>query len=134
MKKEALGFWNGPWGRAVRSAKKCYPELPFIYKTKHGLLKGQIDLVFQTAAGEWVLLDYKTHALTPARSPEAAAENYHFQLRLYALVFSRLYGEEPKKGVLYFSSAGRAVEMPYAKDEFSGMERELDTAFKKLDF
>ena len=130
IKKEALEFWKGPWGRTVREAKKCYPELPFIYKTRHGVLKGQIDLVFQTRELEWVIVDYKTNRVTQA-GKKALAEQYESQLGIYALVFSRLYGEIPKKGVLYFSALGESHEFLYDARVLERFEREVEVRFEE---
>ncbi len=130
MKQSVLKFWRGPLGALVRQARRCYPELPFIYQTRHGVLKGQIDLVLQSREGKWMLLDYKTNRLEPA-GKIAAAETYRVQLLLYALVFGRLYGEFPVKGMLYFSSLDDTAEFPYLADDFTEAERMLDEAFLK---
>ena len=118
LKKDTLVFWDGPWGAEVRSSKKRYPELPFVYNTGRGLLRGQIDLIYQTKEGEWVLLDYKTGAVTAA---------HELQLSLYALVFKRLTGEEITRGVLYFSATGETIEFPYAGRDEEAVERRLET-------
>jgi len=127
MREGILGFWHGPWGEAVRRARHCYPELPFIFKTPHGLLKGQIDLVFKTRQGEWVIVDYKTNRITPSQK-EAVALGYEMQLALYALAFKKLYGEEPKKGVLYFSALKDTYEIKYREEDFRAIEEKLESA------
>ena len=124
IKKDVLAFWKGPWGRVVREAKKCYPELPFIYKTGRGVLKGQMDLVLQTRGGEWLLLDYKTNRMTRAQKGPLA-KKYEIQISLYAWVFKKLYGEVPSKGVLYFSSIREAAEFSYGLRDFLKLEKDL---------
>lgn len=134
-KKEARdsaeAFWNGDAGQAVRKASRCYPELPFIYKTPYGILKGQIDLVFQTSKGEWVILDYKTNRVTAQTLPEVAA-GYEWQLALYALIFQRLYGEAPGRGVLYFSALSQAHETSYRAVDFKAFEERLIVQFRAM--
>ncbi len=127
MREGILGFWHGPWGEAVRRARQCYPELPFIFKTPHGLLKGQIDLVFKTQQGEWVIVDYKTNRITPSQK-EAVALGYEMQLALYALAFKKLYGEAPKKSVLYFSALKDTYEIEYKEEAFIRIEEKLESA------
>lgn len=131
MRAQIAAFWKGPTGAAVRKAAVCYPELPFIYKTKFGILKGQIDLVFRTAAGEWIILDYKTNRITPAEK-EAVSSGYEFQLALYALVFRQLYGEAPSRGLLYFSTIDDHREYRYAAADFARFESQLDRRYGAL--
>ena len=130
MQESVLKFWSGAWGMQIKKARRCYPELPFIYKTKYGILKGQIDLVFQANDGQWIILDYKTNVISPSEKA-VLAKQYELQLALYALIFRELYGEAPAKGVLYFSTLNDAVEFPYQKKDFDGFENELDANFLK---
>lgn len=127
LRRQSETFWKGEWGKAVRSAGRRYPELPFIYKTKHGLLKGQIDLAFESAKDGWTILDYKTNRITEA-DLEKTAKRYEFQLALYAHVFAELYGQIPKKGVLYFSAIGRSYEFSYAPEAVRAVGDRLDRA------
>ncbi len=130
IKEGVLRFWRGRWGQLAREAKKCYAELPFIYKTQNGILKGQIDLVLQTKAGEWLILDYKTNQIVTGQK-EALAKEYEIQLSLYAFVFKRLYGEAPKKGVLYFSAIDESFEFEYTPDRLDAFEVKLKDYFLK---
>ena len=123
--EDASRFWAGPWGKKVRQAALLHPELPFIYKTPGGLLKGQIDLVMKTAEGRWIILDYKTGAVD--------AETVRFQLELYWLVFRKLYGELPEKGVLYFSSSGRTVDYTWTEADASRIEEKLNSLWAGKD-
>jgi len=128
MKESVLRFWHGRWGQLAREAKKCYAELPFIYKTPKGILKGQMDLVLQTRAGDWLILDYKTNQMVSSQK-EAIAKDYEVQLALYAFVFKRLYGETPKKGVLYFSAIDESFEFEYSTNGLECFEEKLESYF-----
>lgn len=129
--RSAVQFWEGPVAKEIRRAEECFPELPFIYKTKHGILKGQIDLVFKTKKGEWVVLDFKTNKIGLAEL-ETVAGRYQWQLALYALVFHQLYGESPGKGVLYFSCLNKTKEFLYLPSDFKKFEEELEKLFGAL--
>lgn len=133
-KKEAeeglSNFWKDPLGQAVKTASKCYPELPFIYKTQHGMLKGQIDLVFRDTQG-WVIVDYKTNRLSGPKEEKAAVEAYTPQLGLYALAFWKLYGEIPYKTVLYFISGNKTVEIRWSKQELAVLVLQLEDGYRK---
>lgn len=133
-KKEALegsaAFWKSTHGKEILKSSKTYPELPFIYKTKLGILKGQIDLVYAGPSG-WTILDYKTNRITTAQVPQKAAE-YEIQLGLYALVFRELYGEMPAKGVLYFSAAGEAYAFDYTPEYLERTAGRLHESLQRL--
>ena len=127
-------FWKAPLGLAVKKASKCHPELPFILKTRHGVLKGQMDLVFRGPEG-WTLVDYKTNRLSGPADRDAAVEAYRPQLGLYALAFWKLYGEVPKKTLLYFTTLGETVESAWSEKELMSLEGKLDGWYRKaLDF
>ncbi len=130
MEESVARFWGGPWGQVVRRAERCYCELPFIYKTRYGMLKGQMDLVF-SAGKEWVVLDYKTNVITAAQK-QATAEGYALQLGLYALVFKKLYGEAPARGVLYFSALDDSHSFSYRQSDFEAVEAQMLAHFKAL--
>ncbi len=123
-------FWNGPWGLEIRRAPHVYPELPFIYKTRYGILKGQIDLVLESADKKkgWMILDYKTNRLVSSEKSHVASD-YEFQLALYALIFKKLYGRPPARGVLYFSSIDETAEFEYSAKHFDDFETKLEAVY-----
>ncbi len=131
-REEARGaagaFWKSPLGASIRKSPAVHPELPFIFRTPFGILKGQIDLVYRDASG-WVILDYKTNRVDAAGVERAAAE-YEFQLALYGLVFWKLYGEAPSKGVLYFAVPARTFEFKWGLADLEDFERRLSEAFR----
>jgi ATP-dependent helicase/nuclease subunit A len=130
MLQSVRRFWEGAWGKTVREATLRYAELPFIYKTPYGILKGQMDLVFKTRKGEWVVLDFKTNRIT-AFDKERAADLYRLQLELYALVFKELYGEAPKKGVLYFSALHDAVTVEFGAADYGIFKKQLELYYAR---
>lgn len=129
MRESLSRFWKGPWGEKIRQAKRVYPELPFLYRTPRGLLKGQIDLIFQGQDGRWVVLDYKTNRVTSGQIPETA-KAYQLQLLLYGLVFKELYGQAPAQGVLYFSTPHEARVFDWQAGDFADFQTDLTAAFE----
>ena len=124
-------FWKSPLGQEIRRSPKCYPELPFIYKTPYGLLKGQIDLVYQKSPGHWVILDYKTNQIAK-NQVEKAAEEYEFQLGLYSLVFGDLTGEIPAQGALYFMSPNETHSFNYTPAAIKAIRERLLAVFQTI--
>jgi len=133
-KKEAeegfKNFWKGTLGQSVKKARNCYPELPFIYKTRHGMLKGQMDLVFRDKDG-WVIVDYKTNRLSGLADEKSAVDTYKPQLGLYALAFWKLYKEAPKKTVLYFMTGDKTAEITWSEKDLAELELSLDGWYRK---
>ncbi len=123
-------FWESPTGKGVKRSPQCYPELPFIYKTRHGILKGQIDLVFREAGGGWVILDYKTNRFANDAEKKTAVSVYRWQLGLYALAFWKLYGEIPKKTILWFTASREATEVLWQKKELEALTDELEERYR----
>ena len=89
-----------------------------------------MDLVIKTKSEGWWVLDYKTNRMA-AGDKETLAREYEIQLLLYAFVFKKLYGEAPKKGVLYFSSIHEAFEFSYGGNRLEAFGAELQGYFKK---
>jgi ATP-dependent exoDNAse (exonuclease V) beta subunit len=124
-------FWSGPLGSQIKKSKKIYPELPFIYKTKKGILKGQMDLLYMEPNGQWTILDYKTNQVDATGLPALSAF-YRMQLALYAYIFGKLYGTFPGKGVLYFSSINETVSFDYDDAFFDGFEKTVEELYSHL--
>ncbi len=133
MEESFVRFWKTSSAKEILSAKRVQPELPFIYKTPYGLLKGQIDLLYETAGGEWVVLDYKTNRIQPEEL-EKAAKRYEWQLGLYALIFRELYGKMPSHGILYFSSINKFTETVYTPEFLDRLSKELMEIYPKVAF
>ena len=73
--------------RRLAEARECFHELPFIQWRESYAVQGSIDLLFQDAAGDWTLVDFKTSL--PGERPGLArarehARRFHLQLGLYA--------------------------------------------------
>lgn len=133
LQESVVTFWKSSLAKEIRQAKRVYPELPFIYRTKHGILKGQIDLIYEKTKNDWVVLDYKTNKLL-GQTKKELTEHYKFQLAVYALIFKKLYGQTPKKGILYFSFSNELSEILYEKFCFETFEKDLERRFKEVAF
>lgn len=129
---EAADFWGGEWGQRVLAAKRAYAELPFLYKTRRGLLKGQMDLVYLDPKAGWTVLDYKTNKTATTADIDALVESYRMQIGLYALVFAELSGERPAAGVLYFSRARQARVIGYRETSYRDLRIRLEEAYEHL--
>ncbi len=109
------------WERA-RRAKRRLVEVPFALRvapeeiglagaaadTLDCLLQGAIDLVFEEDDG-WVLVDYKSDAVTPQNRDELV-RFYEPQLTMYRRYWERLSGKPTRAGI-FFVQGGETVWM-----------------------
>ena len=83
----------------IQSARRIFRELPFVLDERHGRIYGVIDLLYQTAQGDWCVVDYKT---AEGSLGKVQASGYEIQLQMYAFAVAQLLHVIPKKGDLYF--------------------------------
>ncbi|HEY2798461.1 MAG TPA: UvrD-helicase domain-containing protein [Thermoanaerobaculia bacterium] len=108
------------WSRA-RAARRRLVEVPFSLRvapeeiglTSIGapadtLLQGAIDLVFEEDDG-WVLIDYKSDAVTPQNRAQLVAF-YEPQIAMYRRYWERLTGRPTRAGI-FFIQGGETVWM-----------------------
>ncbi|MFW5839345.1 MAG: UvrD-helicase domain-containing protein [Planctomycetota bacterium] len=92
----------------IASARQVLRELDFVNRLGPGLLRGQIDLLFQTPGRLWQILDYKSDRIQPGQGAEHGRK-YQLQLAVYAQAASRFLGEPIGRTGLYFMRTGEYV-------------------------
>jgi ATP-dependent helicase/nuclease subunit A len=110
---ELIGrFVESPRGRELAQAAAMHRELEFLLawppgeKNERGhYLHGFIDALYEDAAGEWNILDYKTNAIH-AEAASREARRYEMQLYVYAMAVESALGRSPKTLVLHFLRPG----------------------------
>lgn len=106
-------FLATPRARSLAEAKRVHRELEFVMSwpleappsADSVYLQGFLDCLYLDAAGQWHLIDYKTHRVA-AKDLAQAAEPYRLQLFLYALAMERIVGQAPDELVLCFLRSG----------------------------
>lgn len=78
------------------------------------LVQGVIDCCFKEADG-WVILDYKTDAVSSPRFAKRTALRHAPQVRLYAAALSRLTGTPVKEAYIHLLRIGESVAIPLVK-------------------
>ncbi|MFT7623670.1 MAG: ATP-dependent exoDNAse (exonuclease V) beta subunit, partial [Myxococcota bacterium] len=71
-------FLQTPLSQRVRSARQAFRELPFLGPGSVGI----VDLLLETEDG-WLVVDYKTNAVSSESEARAAAEAYRGQAHAY---------------------------------------------------
>ncbi len=113
-KEEALRLVKGvicsPLWERMRKSRRRLAEVPFTVSeldAEHGretVTSGVIDLVFEEDDG-WVIVDYKTDAVTDHKRLVELTEFYSSQVRLYRQYWEALTGARVVEAGLYFISA-----------------------------
>ncbi len=102
----AAKFANFPVARYLKKSVRRAHEWDFVFETAGLVLRGQIDLWFETDR-DLVLVDYKTD-----RNPDQRAIDAHsLQLRIYALALGKALGRRPTRAVLAFLRSGTEHEV-----------------------
>lgn len=119
--KQVSGFFETDIGKRLLKAKQCWRELPFsrMLKAKDFypdvtddeaeiFIQGVIDVLFQDADGDYVILDYKTDRDT---AEESARERYKLQLVLYSQAVENLLGVKVTERYLYMLRDGKVISV-----------------------
>ncbi len=92
------------------AAKRVITELPIVAASKDVVTAQFVDLIFETAAGEWILLDYKTDDI-PSDAVESRKEKHRKQLAQYAEMFTKIMGNPPAEVRVYFLRPNKMVKL-----------------------
>jgi ATP-dependent exoDNAse (exonuclease V) beta subunit len=92
---------DGLFDEIDRAARR-YFELPFSIQTPAGLLEGVIDLLYQSQAGAWHLIDWKTEWFNEEHVLQPGAE-FQAQLALYAHAVQRILGVTAQASLVYLN-------------------------------
>ena len=117
--EKILALFSSALGKRILNANNLRREFKFSILTDAAvfdpaaagdqvMLQGVVDCFWQEADGI-VILDFKTDYIDGDLQLKAA--RYAPQLRAYAQALSRIYELPVKKTILYFFSAGQAVDI-----------------------
>ncbi|MBQ1461550.1 MAG: helicase-exonuclease AddAB subunit AddA [Selenomonas sp.] len=123
--KGIQGFFDSEIGQLVQDAPHVYRELPFsrmlrakdfypeVQEEKELVFtQGVIDLLVETAAGELILIDYKTDRLT---DHDRIRRRYQIQLDMYKNAVEAILGRKVSRSYLYLLQNGSFVPMDKAE-------------------
>ena len=99
-------FLTSDLGKRAARAKEIHREWDFVFEEGGLVVRGQIDLWFQSGR-EVTIVDYKTDR----RIEPAAVEAHALQVQIYALALERWLGKRPDRGVLCFLRPNAEVDV-----------------------
>ncbi|MBI3247728.1 MAG: UvrD-helicase domain-containing protein [Deltaproteobacteria bacterium] len=104
-----------PLMQRARQSESRFAEVPFSLHLSGRLLEGIIDFAF-IENGAWILMDFKTDHVAPARANERAA-SYRAQVQLYALALERLTHRPIAELIVFFVRPQHAVTFSWGEEE-----------------
>lgn len=123
-------FLETPRGRVLAEAKVLRRELEFLlpWPPQHAepdgrYLHGYLDCLYQDAAGDWRLIDYKTNRASASEVP-LVAQQYELQMLAYRLACEQALGTPLAECTLVLLHAGAEHEYLWTEAaERRGVER-----------
>ncbi|MCA9039046.1 MAG: UvrD-helicase domain-containing protein [Planctomycetaceae bacterium] len=123
-----------------RTADELHRELDFLLEwplhsenvssADQILISGQIDCLFQTAAGKWRLWDFKTGIHT---DKAYLLHHYRLQLTLYAAAIEQLLGEVPERmELIHLGQQMTPVEYVLYPETVTELYQQIDQAVQFL--
>jgi ATP-dependent exoDNAse (exonuclease V) beta subunit len=101
-------FAKSSRGRDLATATTIHREIDFLLSWPPGkpnttgqYIQGVIDCLYEDAAGNWHIIDFKTNDITPGQVPNIA-QQYELQLHVYAIAIERSIDQSPTELVLHF--------------------------------
>lgn len=128
-------FRRSPPGRRVERAARVEREYDFLMAVGELVIRGQIDLWFEEA-GELVIVDYKTDAVSRLEAHQRAGD-YDLQVRLYAAAVEKATGRTPHRAFLHFLRPDAVIEVDLAPSLLESPEsvvRDFEEAQEAMTF
>ena len=89
-----------PLFAVLQRAPQRHHETPFTLQTPVGTVHGVLDLLYQTQAGGWHLVDWKTEWAPQETLAESAAA-HHLQMAVYAQAVQDILGVQPSVSLCF---------------------------------
>ena len=119
---------DSPLCRELGNGIGLRPEVPFVLALGPTVIRGQIDLLAESADALPTVIDYKTDALA-GREPAELAERYRAQREVYALAA----GDRGARVLHVFLEApDRPIEAVIGADELDGVRARLERIVERM--
>jgi len=140
-------FHQSPRCRDLAAAKSIHTEVEFLLPRQTAAqaelfatgsseplyFQGFLDLLYQNAAGEWWIVDYKTNMVPGDEAGyRKLVEEYRPQLSIYAMAVEEALGGPPAGMVLHFLRTGQEEIFSWNAAVRAEMESWLDRSLKTV--
>ncbi len=119
------------WIESARAAgRPLYTELSFSLRAGERVIHGVMDVLLQRENGHWVIIDYKTSAVSLGNHARHA-RRYELQMGAYALALQTQLGlERPPRLFVHYLRGSQLVELP--AERCLAALRAIDSAIHEL--
>jgi ATP-dependent helicase/nuclease subunit A len=128
-------FLGSPRAKQLAESQCILREVEFILPWPDAdsgrYLHGFIDCLYQDAAGDWHLIDYKSNQVTAEGVPNASRK-YEMQMHVYALAAERALGRRPVEQTVCFLRPGVEHTFNWNTADTKSIDTKIDQAISKL--
>ncbi|KPK80570.1 MAG: hypothetical protein AMJ81_11835 [Phycisphaerae bacterium SM23_33] len=117
-------FAAGPLAASVRGARRALRELAILFRAGGMEVAGQLDLLYEDAAGAWHVVDYKSDRLGPRDVP-SHARRYELQMLIYLTAARRHLGDKVTDATVYFLRPGLSHRFQADRAAPASLEKRL---------
>lgn len=125
-------FRRHPLAERIAAANTRRCEVDFLLRIGRLTLRGQIDLLYRDARGDWYLVDYKSDRLSSPVDLARQAKEYELQLLVYALAVERFFGQPPAEASLYFLRTGQMHRLSPNRAMLAAAEQRIESLAKRI--
>jgi ATP-dependent helicase/nuclease subunit A len=108
--RRVRGVLDSPSVRAAVASDRYWREVFVAVPVGDRVLEGFIDLLYEGAAGELVVVDYKTDGVRAEADADEAVARYRLQAAAYAVAVRRSLGREVERCAFLFAGPTRCLE------------------------
>ncbi len=117
--------------RMLAEADVLRREERFAFILEGTLVRGKMDLL-ALIGDRWVIVDYKTHDISPEAAPEQA-ERHRFQTGIYALALHRAEHVIPDRLIIHFLTPGISCETPCDLNFVNDVQKKLIRMIERME-
>lgn len=134
-----LAFIRSDLPQQLAAANQCFREIDFqiVVPAESSsaplrIVSGQIDCLYQTADGSWVIIDYKTGDRFAGQDPQRLLEHYEFQLGVYAWAAQEWFGIPPSRvAIVTFRPQVNVTEWQVTQEAIHNIQERVTRAIEQ---
>jgi ATP-dependent exoDNAse (exonuclease V) beta subunit len=124
-------YCASPLAARLATLEGAAPERPFTFEHDGVLLRGRLDMHWQTGESALVV-DYKSNVLEGRAPSEIVEEEYRLQRLVYALVCLRAGANQVEVAYQFLERPDEVVSTAFTRADAPALEAELSTAIARI--
>jgi ATP-dependent exoDNAse (exonuclease V) beta subunit len=125
-------FLQSPFGMEILTVDESMAEFSISATFGDDYITGTLDRLYRDHEGRWNIVDFKTDNIR-VRDLETRAAIYKPQVALYALLVSRLYGQDSvRASVVFLAHPDRPIHYCFTKADIAAFESAVRDVILKI--